>query len=96
MQEIESLDSLADLTIAGRVRAIEASPARHSVLQASGVSVREWVVIDITRTVVILELAGASGDDPLEVHPANLGFFQEHLVEMDKLYKSVPSPCSTL
>jgi hypothetical protein len=95
-QEVESIDALADLTIAGRVRAIEASPVMRTVLKASGVSAREWVVIDITRTAVIMELVGAFADDPLEVHPANLEFFQKHLEEMDQLYNSISSPCSTL
>jgi hypothetical protein len=94
-QEVEAIEALTDLTIAGRVRAIEASPVMRTVLQASGVSAREWVVIDITRTAAILEMVEAIYDDPLEVHPANVEFFQKHLDEMDRLYKSIASPCST-
>ncbi len=97
-QDDEELDSSGDLSIAGRVKALEAEPALRAALEAGGLSAREYVVIMLTyvNTVAgqMAELVGVQPDaDRVPVNPANRQFLASHHEEVMKLFESVSDPC---
>jgi hypothetical protein len=97
--EANSSEFAEPKSIAERVRWLESVPTIRAALQASGVTAREYVVIQLTHTTALLEnTAGLVGQrifsDPVNVNPANREFLRVHEEEITELFESITDPCS--
>ena len=96
-QEREAPDSPGDLSIAARVKVLEADPAARTALEAGGFSAREYVVTTLALMTTMMDqmmrMRGQSNADRVEVNPANRQFMASHHEEVMKLFSSIPNPC---